>query len=329
MNDHERQVEQPGVDDLIRPGEAPATHAGPRILHGAKFDDQGDPPPPVPAQGPGEVGDPVERVIADLLDQIAEGLRADVHKEAERLALARTYGQRVLALKRAVPHGGYMDKLRERFPRSSYHKCHRWRFIAEREEEVEAALRAHPDVAWGPTKVIAYLKGRWSPGGGAGREEVGDTGDPGGGSPEDTARRPADGEADEQPQADDATEGEEADPDGGRDQQAVAKAGDGTHASEKKYEKLMGRFEKGGDMPKGGSTATKTARPTSYGLTVVTPGAGDLETFGALLPSPVIDRKAHSVSGRVRVQDIGSTLAAVGSALAAAQPKKVRLVVEL
>lgn len=296
MTDHEAQVEQPEVDDLIRHDEAPATHVEPQILHRATFEAQGDPLPPAPSlQGPGEVADPVERRIADLLDQIAEGLRADVQKEAERLTLARHYGQRVLELKRTVPHGGYMDKLRERFPRSSYHKCRRWRFIAERDEAVEAALRQHPDVAWGQTKVIAYLKGRWSPVAEAGREKEGDTGDLDGESPGSTAQRPAGEEPGEQPQVD-AHEGEEADPDGGQERQAVAKTGGGTPVSEKKYEKLMGRFQKGGDMNTGGRPAKKTSGPTGYRLTVVTPEKGDLERFGALLPSPVIDFKAHSVS---------------------------------
>jgi len=295
MNDHEAQVKQPEADDLIRYDEAPATHAEPQILHSATFDTQGDPLPPVPSlQGPGVVGDLVGRRIADLLDQIAEGLRADVQKEAERLTLARTYGQRVLELKRTVSHGGYMGKLRERFPRSSYHKCHRWRFIAERDEEVEAALREHPDVTWGPTKMIAYLKGRWSPGSGAGRGEDEDTSDLDGEPLGSTAQRPAGEEADEQPQVDDAHEGEEADPDGGQDQQGVVKTGSGTHVSAKKYVKLMGRFEKGGDMHKDGRHKPKVAQPTGYRLTVVTPEKGDLERFGALLPSPTIDFKAHS-----------------------------------
>jgi len=330
MNDHEARVEQPEADDLVRYDEAPATHAEPRILHSATFDAQGDPLPPVPSlQGPGVVGDPVGRRIADLLDQIAEGLRADVQKEAERLTLARTYGQRVLELKRTVPHGGYMGKLRERFPKSSYHKCHRWRFIAERDEEVEAALREHPDVTWGPTKVIAYLKGRWSPGAEAGRNDAGDTGDHDGESPESTAERPAGEVADESPQVDADDEGEEADPDGGQERQAVAKTGGGTPVSEKKYEKLMGRFQKGGDMNTGGRPAKKTSGPTGYRLTVVTPEKGDLDKFGALLPSPVIDFKAHSVSAWVRALDIGSTLASVVSTLTASSLKKVRIVVEL
>lgn len=327
MNDHEGQVEQTQADDLIRYDEAPATPAEPQILHSATFDAQGDLLP----HGPGVVGDPVERRIADLLDQIAEGLRADVQKEAERLTLARHYGHRVLELKRTVPHGGYMDKLRERFPRSSYHKCHRWRFIAERDEEVEAALRQHPDVAWGQTKVIAYLKGRWSPEAEVGRNDAGETGDLNGEPTESIARRPTGEEAHEQAQVDDAKEGEgeEADPDDGKNQRSVAKSRGGTHVSQKKYDKLMGRFEKGGDMHKGGKPKAQTAQPPGYRVTVVTPEKGDLEMFGALLPSPTIDFKAHSVSGWVRAQDIGSTLASVGSTLTASNLNKVRVVVEL
>lgn len=330
MNDHREQVEQPEVDDLIRHDDAPATHVEPQILHRATFEAQGDPlPPDRSPQDPGEVGDPVERLTAALLDRIAEGLQADVQKETERLTLARTYGQRVLELKRTVPHGGYMDKLRERFTRSSYHKCHRWRFIAERDEEVEAALREHPDVTWGPTKVIAYLKGRWSPGVEAGRNDAGDTGDHDGESPESTAERPAGEVADESLQVDAAHEGEEADPDGGQERQAVAKTGGGTPVSEKKYEKLMDRFQKGGDMNTGGRPAKKTSGPTGYRLTVVTPEKGDLDKFGALLPSPVIDFKARSVSAWVRAKDIVSTVASVVSTLTASSLKKVRIVVEL
>ncbi len=98
--------------------------------------------------------------------------------------------------------------------------------------------------------------------------------------------------------------------------------------AEKKYEKLMSRFQPGGDMH-GGNGTTKAARPASYTVKVVTPAKGDLEKFGALLPSPITDFNAHSVSGRVGLTDIGKTLAALGNALAAAQPKKVRMVVEL
>jgi hypothetical protein len=97
--------------------------------------------------------------------------------------------------------------------------------------------------------------------------------------------------------------------------------------ADKKYEKLMSRFQPGGDMHNGGSK--KATQPASYKVTVVTSDKADLDRFGALLPSPITDFNAHSVSGRVALQDINKTLAALGNALAAAQPKKVRIVVEL
>ena len=127
-----------------------------QILHTAKSDAQADPLPAESSpQSPGlDVSDSVDRQIADLLDRIAEGLQHDEQMQFDRLTLARNYGQLVLELKWAVPHGKYMDMLKERFPRSSYDKCNRWRFISERDDEVEAAIQTHPDVLWGPTKMI-------------------------------------------------------------------------------------------------------------------------------------------------------------------------------
>jgi len=90
----------------------------------------------------------------------------------------------------------------------------------------------------------------------------------------------------------------------------------------------MERFQPGGDMHNGNGTP-KATQPASYKVTVMTPAKLELERFGALLPSPITDFNALSVSGRVAVQDINKTLAAVGEALATAQPKKVRVVVEL
>ena len=81
-------------------------------------------------------------------------------------------------------------------------------------------------------------------------------------------------------------------------------------------------------MHKGGDTK-KATLPNQYRLTIVTPAKADLERFGELLPSPITDFNAHSVFGWVRPQDIDNTLAAVGKALTVAQPKKVRVVVEL
>lgn len=114
-----------------------------------------------------------------------------------------------------------------------------------------------------------------------------------------------------------------------QEQQSETKTEGSTGAAEKKYEKLMDRFKKGGDMHHGSTTTKKTAEPTSYRLTVVTPEKGDLKKFGALLPSPTTDLNAHSVSGRVGLPDINETLVAVAKTLTATQPKKVRIVVEL
>lgn len=93
------------------------------------------------------------------------------------------------------------------------------------------------------------------------------------------------------------------------------------------FEKLMARKKPGGDLQQG---ETKTrARPRLYRVTVVTPNKADLERFAVLLPSPTTDFNAHSVSAHIGLQDIDKTLAAVGTCLNTAQPKKVRVVVEL
>jgi hypothetical protein len=291
-------------------------------LHGAKSDAPGEPIPVDPARRPGhQSGDSDERRVAEILDQLAARLRADAEMEADRLTLARNGGALVLELKRIVPFGGYMDTLKERFPRSSYHKLHRWRFLAERDAEVEAALRAHPDVAWGQTKMIAYLKGDWSPDaqGGRGEDGVGES----------TGPVSADQEGSGPALADDAEAGGGTDSDIGSQQQAVVRPQGGTNAPDKKYEKLMGRFDKGGDMHKGGKPKAKPAQPPGYRVTVVTPERGDLEKFGSLLPSPITDLNAHSVTAWVQLQDIASTTASVVSTLTTSNLKKVRIVVEL
>jgi hypothetical protein len=95
---------------------------------------------------------------------------------------------------------------------------------------------------------------------------------------------------------------------------------------ESKHKKLMGRFQPGGDMHGGTKKATTPAR---YKLTVVPKDKADLEAFGKLLPSPMTDLKANSVSAWIDPKDIATTLEKVGTCLNSSPPKKVRVVVEL
>lgn len=120
----------------------------PQSLHGAKFEDGGD---------------PVETKITELLDQIGEGLKEDDATNFQKLEIARKYGPFVSELKSMTPHGMYMKRLKERFPKPSYDKCHRWRYLAENEDRVAATLAKFPDVAWGPKKMTDFLRGCWSP----------------------------------------------------------------------------------------------------------------------------------------------------------------------
>lgn len=120
----------------------------PHFLHGAKFEDGGD---------------PVEAKITELLDQIGEGLKEDDATNFQKLEIARKYGPLVSELKSMTPHGMYMKRLKERFPKPSYDKCHRWRYLAENEDRVAAALAKFPDTAWGPKKMTDFLRGCWSP----------------------------------------------------------------------------------------------------------------------------------------------------------------------
>jgi hypothetical protein len=73
----------------------------------------------------------------------------------------------------------------------------------------------------------------------------------------------------------------------------------------------------------------RTNHPPSYKLTVVTPEKSDLEKFGEVLPSPITDFNAHSVSVRIRLDDITVALEKVSKALVTTQPKKVKIIVEL
>lgn len=94
---------------------------------------------------------------------------------------------------------------------------------------------------------------------------------------------------------------------------------------EAKYKKLMDRFKPGGDMhpPKKGG---KKKQFVGYLVTVLTPDKADLRYFSKLLPSPITDFKAQSVSGWVTTEQITRTLTQMGKALTTL--KKVRVKVE-
>lgn len=145
-------------------------------LHGAKFEGEsvpwGDPSPAEPStvtpsgdnsDNSGSSGNPVDRKIAELLDRIGQGFQADDATNFEKLTIARQYGPLLWDLKALASHGEFMDKLRERFPKVNYAKCNRWMFIAKHETEVAAAIEKYPDVAWGPKKMIDFLKEFWMP----------------------------------------------------------------------------------------------------------------------------------------------------------------------
>jgi hypothetical protein len=94
---------------------------------------------------------------------------------------------------------------------------------------------------------------------------------------------------------------------------------------EAKYKKLMDRYKPGGDMhqPKKGG---KKKQFVGYLVTVVSPAKSDLKDFGALLPSPITDFKAQSVSGWVTTEQITKTLTEIGKTPTTL--KKVRVQVE-
>lgn len=150
--------------------EVPAQLTGDQSLHRANSESESQPeivPPPVeplPETIAVDAGTPdLERKIGELLDQIGEGLRADDATNFEKLTIARKYGPLLWDLKALAAHGEFMNMLKERFPKVNYAKCNRWMFIAKHEAEVSAAIEAHPTVAWGPKKMIDYLKGNWTP----------------------------------------------------------------------------------------------------------------------------------------------------------------------
>lgn len=103
-----------------------------------------------------------DQKITELLDQIGLGLQADDATNFEKLTIARQYGALAWDLKAIVPHGEFKRRLKERFPKVNYSKVNRWMVISKNETEVATAIEKYPDVAWGPKKMIDYLKG-WNP----------------------------------------------------------------------------------------------------------------------------------------------------------------------
>jgi len=139
-------------------------------LHSANFDAGGEPatdevPAPLSPEPPADSSglNLVDQKIGELLDEIGQGFREDDATNIEKLTIARKYGPVLWALKLLVPHGGFMDKLVERYPTVKYSKLNRWMFIAKHEVEIQEALEKYPDVAWGQKKMIDFLKGKWTP----------------------------------------------------------------------------------------------------------------------------------------------------------------------
>ena len=118
-------------------------------LHGATFESESN-------------SSTSECEVDDLLEKIGQGFRDEDATNFDKLNIARKYGPLLLDLKKIVPHGKFQETLKKRFPKVSYAKCNRWMFVAMKEAEVAAAIAEHPDVAWGPKKMVDYLKGYWS-----------------------------------------------------------------------------------------------------------------------------------------------------------------------
>lgn len=129
-------------------------------LHGATFDPTGT---TIAPEGAGLHPSDSDTRIGELLGQIDQGVRDDDATNFEKLQIARRTGPLLLELKGLVPHGGFKAMLKERYPSQTYSKLNRWMFLAQREAAVEEAIVAHPDVAWGPKKMIDYLRGVWVP----------------------------------------------------------------------------------------------------------------------------------------------------------------------
>lgn len=153
-------------------GEQKPVHGQPERekLHGATFevepgpDAEGSPEPAAlesPVAGDGKAL--LDNKITELLDQLGLGFQADDATNFEKLTIARTNGPVLWDLKALVPHTRFKITLRERYPKVNYAKCNRWMFIAKHEAEVQAALDKYPEVAWGPTKMIDFIKGSWTP----------------------------------------------------------------------------------------------------------------------------------------------------------------------
>lgn len=94
-----------------------------------------------------------------------------------------------------------------------------------------------------------------------------------------------------------------------------------------KFKRLIDRVKSGNEMQPD-KKAESAQQLAVYLVTVVTPDKDDLTAFSKLLPSPITNFKAQSVSGWVPPKDIPQALERIGQALATDQPKKVRVKVE-
>jgi hypothetical protein len=134
--------------------------------HGATFEAAAETNPNSQSQGSisdDGNGDSTEKRIAELLDQIGEGIQADNDANLTKLEIARKVGPLLFELKELCPHGTFKHRLKERHPNFHYTTPNRWMYVAKNEERVAAALEKFPDVAWGLKKMIDYLRGSWSP----------------------------------------------------------------------------------------------------------------------------------------------------------------------
>jgi hypothetical protein len=133
--------------------------------HGATFDSTADQQtPPVSPQSPfSESDSSAEQRIAELLDQLGEGVQADKAANLTKLEIARKYGPLLWELKELCPHGTFKVRLKQRYPNFHYTTPNRWMYVAKNEEQVAAALEKYPDVPWGLKKMIDFLRGSWSP----------------------------------------------------------------------------------------------------------------------------------------------------------------------
>lgn len=133
--------------------------------HGATFDSTANQqtPPVSPQSSFSECDSSAEQRIAELLDQLGEGVQADKAANLTKLEIARKYGPLLWELKELCPHGTFKVRLKERYPNFHYTTPNRWMYVAKNEEQVAAALEKYPDVPWGLKKMIDFLRGSWSP----------------------------------------------------------------------------------------------------------------------------------------------------------------------